>query len=82
MIISYDNPSVTTTNASGLLIIRVEYSQRYGGWLAYRVRVTANVAGSQGLAERPFVTDVLQGDVGNGSFLTPAYGVNNCTTAN
>lgn len=82
MIISYDNPTVTTTNANGLLIIRVEYSQRYGGWLAYRVRVTANVAGSQGLAERPFVTDVLQGDVGNGSFLTPAYGVNNCTTPN
>jgi hypothetical protein len=82
MIISYDNPTVTTTNANGILIIRVEYSQRYGGWLAYKVRVTANVAGSQGLAERPFVTDVLQADVGNGSFLTPAYGVNNCTTAN
>ena len=82
MIISYDSPSVTTTNASGILIIRVEYSQRYGGWLAYRVRVTANVAGSQGMAERPFVTDVLQADVANGSFRTPAYGVNNCTTAN
>ena len=82
MIISYDDPTVTTTNASGILIIRVEYSQRYGGWLAYRVRVTANVAGSQGLAERPFVTDVLQADVANGSFRTPAYGVNNCTTAN
>ena len=82
MIISYDNPLVTTTNANGILIIKVEYSQRYGGWIAYRVRVTANVAGSQGLAERPFVTDVLQADVQNGSFLTPAYGVNNCTTAN
>jgi hypothetical protein len=83
MIIGYDNPSVTTTNANGILIIRVEYSQRYGGWLAYRVRVTANVAGSQGLAERPFVTDVAQADaLGNGSFLTPAYGVNNCTTPN
>jgi hypothetical protein len=82
MIISYDNPLVTTTNASGILIIRVEYSQRYGGWLAYKVRVTANVAGSQGLAERPFVTDVLQSDVSNGSFLTPAYGVKDCTTPN
>lgn len=83
MIISYDNPAVTTTNANGILIIRVEYSQRYGGWLAYRVRVTANVAGSQGLAERPFVTDVAKQDaLGNGSFLTPAYGVNNCTTPN
>ncbi len=82
MIISYDDPLVTTTNSNGILIIRVQYSQRYGGWLAYKVRVTANVAGSQGLAERPFVTDVLQADIPNGSFLTPAYGVNNCLTAN
>lgn len=82
MIISYDNPLVTTTDANGLLIIKVQYSQRYGGWLAYTVRVTANVAGSQGMTERPFVTDVLQADVGNGSFLTPPYGVNNCTTPN
>lgn len=82
MIISYNNPLVTTTDANGILVIKVEYSQRYGDWLAYRVRVTANVSGSQGLAERPFVTDVLQADVANGSFLTPAYGVNNCTTAN
>lgn len=82
MIISYNDPLVTTTDANGVLIIKVEYSQRYGGWLAYRVRVTANVAGSQGLAERPFVTDVLQADVANGSFRTPAYGVNGCRTAN
>lgn len=82
MIISYDDPVVTTTNSNGILIIRVQYSQRYGGWLAYKVRVTANVAGSQGLAERPFVTDVLLADIPNGSFLTPAYGVNNCLTAN
>ena len=82
MIIGYDNPAVTTTNANGLLIIRVEYSQRYAGWLAYRIRVTANVAGSQGLAERPFVTDFAKEDLATGSFLTPAYGVNNCTTAN
>ena len=82
MIISYDDPTVTTTNANGILVVKVEYSQRYAGWLAYKVRVTANVAGSQGLAERPFVTDFDPQDVGTGSFLTPAYGVNNCTTAN
>jgi hypothetical protein len=82
MIISYDDPLVTTTNASGLLVIKVQYSQRYAGWLAYKVRVTANVAGSQGLAERPFVTEAALPDVGNGSFLTPAYGVKDCLTAN
>ncbi|MDB5946693.1 MAG: hypothetical protein JWQ33_1719, partial [Ramlibacter sp.] len=82
MIISYDDPLVTTTNANGVLIIKVEYSQRYAGWLAYKVRVTANVAGSQGLAERPFVTNAALADAANGSFKTPAYGVNDCTTAN
>ncbi|MBX3658343.1 MAG: hypothetical protein KF740_07920 [Ramlibacter sp.] len=82
MVISYDNPSVTSTDASGVLVIKVEYSQRFGGWIAYKVRVTANVAGSQGLAERTFITKVDEGDVPNGSFLTPAYGSNNCTTPN
>lgn len=82
MIISYDNPTVTTTDASGILIIKVEYSQRFGGWLAYKVRITANVAGSQGLSERLFVTNVLQTDVANGSFLTPPYGTQGCTNPN
>jgi hypothetical protein len=82
MIISYNDPAVTTTDANGVLIIKVEYSQRYGGWIAYRVRVTANVAGSQGMAERPFVTSIIDSDYTNGSFRTAAYGVNNCTTAN
>jgi hypothetical protein len=40
------------------------------------------VAGSQGMAERPFVTSVLESDVANGSFRTPAYGVNDCVTPN
>jgi hypothetical protein len=82
LLINYDNPSVTTTDANGLLIIKVTYSQRFGRWLAYRIRVTTNVAGSQGLAERLFVTDVLQSDVGNGSFRTPPYGTKSCLSAN
>jgi hypothetical protein len=82
ILISYDDPTKTTTDANGLLIIKVQYSQRFGSWLAYRVRVTANVAGSQGLAERLFVTDVLQGDVNNGSFNTPPYGSGRCIDAN
>ncbi|MGZ8980864.1 MAG: hypothetical protein ACXW2D_08935 [Burkholderiaceae bacterium] len=82
ILISYDDPTKTTTDASGVLIIRVQYSQRFGAWLAYRVRVTANVAGSQGLSERLFVTDVLRGDVANGSFNTPPYGSGRCVDAN
>ena len=79
---SFDDPTVTTTDASGVVIIKVQYSQRFATWLAYKLRVTANVSGSQGLAERLFVTDALQGDVANGSFLTPPYGMHSCTSPN
>ena len=82
LLISYDDPTVTTTNASGVLVIRVEYSQRFATWLAYRVRVTANVSGSQGLSERLFITDVLESDAENGSFLTPPYGSRSCLAPN
>lgn len=80
LLISYDNPTVTTTNSSGLLVIKIEYSQRFATWLAYRVRVTANVAGSQGLSERLFITDALQGDAANGSFRDPPYGSGSCVS--
>lgn len=82
LIISYDDPTVTTTNERGVLVIRVEYSQRFATWLAYKVRVTANVSGSQGLSERLFVTNFLEQDAENGSFLTPPYGVNSCVSPN
>jgi hypothetical protein len=82
LLVSYKSASVTTTNSSGVLLIQVQYSQRFGSWIAYKVRVTANVAGSQGMAERLFVTDVIAGDVPNGSFRLPPYGVNSCSTAN
>jgi hypothetical protein len=81
LIISYADPAVTTTNASGILIIKVEYSQRVATWLAYKVRVTANVAGSQGMAERQFVTSFIEGDEKNGSFLEPPYGFRACSSA-
>ncbi len=80
LLVSYDG--ATTTNANGLLIIKVQYSQRFGTWLAYRVRVTANVAGSQGMAERLFITDVLAIDVPNGSFLEAPYGFGSCSMPN
>ena len=82
LIVSYADPAVTTTNAGGVLVIKVEYSQRFGTWLAYRVIATTNVSGSQGMAERLFVTDVLATDVTNGSFLTPPYGVGSCLSPN
>jgi len=80
LIVSYDDPSVTSTNASGILVIKVEYSQRFATWLAYKVRVTASVAGSQGMAERLFVTSFVQGDLSTGSFNEPPYGFNSCSS--
>jgi hypothetical protein len=82
LLVSYDVPTVTTTDKNGILIIKVEYSQRFGTWLAYKPRVTANVAGSQGMAERLFITKVAADDVVNGSFLTPPYGFNSCVSPN
>ena len=82
LIVSYADPAVTKTNADGVLVIKVEYSQRFGTWLAYRVIATTNVSGSQGLAERLFVTDILAEDAANGSFITPPYGVEPCVSPN
>lgn len=83
LIVSYADPLVTTTNASGILEIKVEYSQRFATWLAYRVRVTANVSGSQGMAERLFVTSFIEGDEEDGgSFLEPPYGFSACNSPN
>lgn len=82
LVISYANPSVTSTDANGVLLIKVEYSQRFATWLAYRVIVTTNVLGSQGMAERLFVTDFLKEDEENGSFRNPPYGIGSCGSSN
>jgi hypothetical protein len=82
IVLSYADPAVRATNASGILQIQVEYSQRFATWLAYRVRATTNVAGSQGSAERAFVTTFIVGDLANGSFLVPPYGGSSCNSPN
>jgi hypothetical protein len=82
LLISYADPAVKTTNASGQLLIKIEYAQQFATWLAYRVRVSTSVAGSQGMDEKSFVTGYIEGDQTNGSFLNPAYGYNACNTVN
>lgn len=82
LLISYVDPTVTTTSSSGVLLIQVEYAQRFATWLAYKIRVTADVAGSQGVAERTFVTDLADADKLNGAFHFPPYGIGPCTSAN
>lgn len=70
------------TGANGRTTIQVEYPQNVATWLNYSVRVTTNVAGSEGTAVKSYITSFIIGDDTNGSFLTPPYGVNNCVTAN
>src|SRR3990167_1114170 len=71
-----------TTGANGRTTIQVEYPQNVATWLNYSVRVTTNVAGSEGTAVKSYLTSFIVGDDTNGSFLTPPYGVNSCVMAN
>lgn len=70
------------TDANGQMLIQVSYGQNVGSWLAFTLRATTNVAGSEGLSERAFVTGFLEGDLANGSFRVPPYGVGSCVNPN
>ena len=80
VIVSYS--SGNTTNASGQMLVQVTYGQNVGRWLSYTLRATTRVAGSEGDASKSYITDVLQADVANGSFLTPPYGFGSCSVRN
>ena len=68
------------TDANGQLLVQVTYAQRFATWLAYTVKATTSVGGSEGKTERSFVTDYLKDDEENGSFWTPPYGTGACTS--
>ena len=80
IIVSY--VSGNKTDANGQMLIQISYGQNMGGWLAYTLRATTGVAGSEGDASKSYITDVLQGDVANGSFNTPPFGSNACNIVN
>jgi hypothetical protein len=71
-----------TTAADGTLALQVQYPMNQATWLAYTVKVSTGVTGSQGTAQKSFVTGYIVDDEATGSFRTPPYGVNNCQTAN
>ncbi|HET8746112.1 MAG TPA: hypothetical protein VFM98_10945, partial [Ramlibacter sp.] len=71
-----------TTGANGRMQIQVEYPQNVATWLAYTVRVTTNVAGSEGTDSKSYITSFVDGDEDNGSFLTAPYGASTCKFAN
>ena len=80
VIVSY--ASGNTTNANGQMLVQVSYGQNVGRWLAYTLRATTRVEGSEGDASKSYITDVLLNDVPNGSFLTPPFGTGSCSARN
>lgn len=80
VIISYVGGQVTGTN--GRATIQVEYPQSVAYWIDYAVKVTTNVAGSEGSVEKLYLTQGLEGDVTNGSFRKPPYGSSACNSPN
>jgi hypothetical protein len=80
VILSFLGSNVTGTN--GRMTIQVEYPQNVATWLSYTVKVTTNVAGSEGSDSKSYITSFIEGDQTNGSFLTPPYGANRCVDAN
>ena len=78
IIVSYVNGN--RTDANGQMLVQITYGQNMGTWLAYTLRVTTGVAGSEGDASKSYITNVLEGDVANGSFLTPPFGASACNS--
>jgi len=74
--------SGNTTGSGGRMTIQVEYPQNVATWLSYTVRVTTNVAGSEGTTAKSYLTTFLEGDLDNGSFRTAPYGENKCIDSN
>lgn len=71
------------TGPTGRMAIQVEYPQNVATWLHYTVRVTTNVAGSEGTDTRSYRTAFIEGDQVNGSFLDAPYGAAlDCTSPN
>jgi hypothetical protein len=79
IILSFVGSNVT--GANGRMVLQIEYAQNYALWLNYVVKVTTNVAGSEGTASKFYVTDFVEGDQKNGSFLVSPYGLDpSCTS--
>jgi hypothetical protein len=80
IIVSYVSGNKTDTN--GQMLVQISHGQNMGRWLAYTLRATTGVAGSEGDASKSYITNVLEEDVANGSFLTPPFGSNACSIVN
>ncbi len=75
--ISYVNGQ-TSTGVDGTLLLKVQYPMNVSTWLAYTVKVTTAVGGTEGKDEKSFITDFVQTDKPNGSFRVPLNGYGTC----
>lgn len=82
--VSVSFPNGNTTDSTGLLALQVQYPQDKASWLAYTLKATTSVSGSEGTVSRPFVTKILTDDLAKpgASFRIPPYGGNACSVAN
>lgn len=71
-----------TTAADGTATIQVQYPQNVATWLAYTIKVGTGVGGSEGTAQKSYLTKFVDADELTGSFRTPPYGVNSCIDPN
>jgi hypothetical protein len=78
IIVSYLNGN--KTDNKGQLVAQVTYPQNVATWLAYTLRATTAVGGSEGDARRSFFTQALDADTKDGSFRTPPYGSESCNS--
>jgi hypothetical protein len=70
------------TGTDGTLLLKVQWPMDYATWLAFTVKVSTSVGGTEGTDEMSFVTSFVEGDERNGSFIEPPFGVGNCQSPN
>jgi Bacterial Ig-like domain (group 1) len=70
------------TDANGNVTLVAQWGQNVGFWLAFTLKATTNVGGSEGTNSASFVTSFLQADEANGAFRVPPYGINACNVNN
>lgn len=85
ILISSNTPGVNTTDANGVIVLKVTWLQKVATWEVFRIKVTTNVSGSESVAAASFLTRHVLGD-GAGElgapFKTPPYGFGACRDNN
>lgn len=70
--------SGNATRADGTIEVQAQYPMNVAHWLAFTVKVSTSVGGTEGTDQKSFRTASLIEDQANGSFRTPPFGTLNC----